>query len=177
MNEKGKSILEVIKYIQQFFSEIAQVMQKVDDLMEKEGWKQLYGNTVTTGVSKDLLKPEEWLPFMNFRVYGKDNNSNAIKGITFYYDPEELEQPIIITGMVEYKDKKTLPNWKDYWVLWNLWAEDKNEAKKVDGTHYNEFNTEEMKSLRKAKLFAYNLVDIKNEADIKNKLTDELIKL
>lgn len=177
MSEKGKNIMGVFRYVNQFFSEIAQVIQKSDDCMEREGWKPLYGNRVTTNVSKDLLRPKDWMPSMNFRVYTTSGNPNLIKGVTFCYNAETMEQPIIILGMVEYKDKKSLPSWQDYWILWNLWREDKNEPKKLDGTIYKEFNTEDMKLVKKAKLFAYNLVDIKNEADIKNKLTNNLIKL
>lgn len=173
---EGKNIIQVIKYVQQFFNEVGQVIQKVDDLMEKGGWNCLYGNTITTDVSKNLENPDKWLPYMNFRVYMKKGDENTLKGITFDYDTEN-EQPRIIMGKVEFKDRGKLATWKNYWILWNLWETDKNEAKELDGTVYDKFVCEEMELVKKAKLFAYNLIEINNEADINNKIVKPLLKL
>jgi len=177
MDEKGKKIMDVLKYIQQFFSEIAQVIIKIDDSMEKSGWKPEYGTTVTRDCSHSLDNPEQWLPYWNYRVYLKEKNSNLRKIVSFCYDSEHVDQPIIIAGLVEVKNKEFFREWKDYWSLWHLWIEDKNKSKKYDGTIYSRFDSDYMNHVKKARLFAYNLIDIKNENDIKNKISDKLIEL
>ncbi len=186
--DDGKNIMQVLKYVEQFYKEIAQVIQKIDTLMEESGWKPAYGNTVTADGSNSLNEPGKWFSYMNFRIYKQKNNPQLIKAVTFYYDWESPEQPMVIVGLVEYKDKK-MYKWEDidYFVLQTLWIDDDTETRKMDGTIYTNFkgNTVKgdkyskdiIKSVKRAKLFAYNLMDIRDETDIKNKVTDKLIKL
>jgi hypothetical protein len=176
MEENGKNIIQVIKHVQKFFNEIAQVIQKVDDLMGRDGWNHLYKNIITDDVSRHLENPDGWLPYMNFRVYVKEGDENTLKGITFNYDIEN-EQPRIMVGKVEFKDRKKMITWENYWIIWKLWELDENETKKLDGTVYDSFKCKSTELTKEAKLFAYNLVDINNEADITNKIVKPLLNL
>ena len=181
--DKGKKILEVLRWVGQFYKEITQFIQTVDNLMSKEGWQPLYSNPVTAGGSSSLDHPEQWFPYMNFRVYFKKDNPDLIKGITLSYDFEKREQPIIIAGTIE-KKAKWLRDY-DYWVILDLWVTDENQTKKRDGTVYSKFSCTKGKRncyvdtsiIKKAELFAYNLTDIRNENDIKNKITNKLLEL
>lgn len=179
MTEKGKNIMKVIEYMQTFFEEIAQVIEKMDDYMEKDGWNPFHGNTITSGMSKSLEYASNWLPYMNFRVYQKKVYPNLIKGITIVYDSDRIEEPIIIGGFIDYKDefKSKRHHAIDYWILWHLWLDDKNESKSLDGKVYTDFNHEDMNKIKRIKLFANRLMDIKNEADIKNKIFNKLSKM
>jgi hypothetical protein len=182
MEAKGKKIMDVLETVQQFFSEIAQVLKKIDDEMENKGWTSLYSDT-TAGRSSSLEHPDVWLPFVNFRVYSKTKKSNQKKIISICYSPQELNQPIIIAGLVEYKKN----SWKqvyDYWVLWISWIYDRNGEKKLNGRIYQKFTYDPTSKepdythlFKKRKLFAYNLTDITNENDIKTKISDKLIEL
>ena len=77
-------------------------------------------------------------------------------------------QAINIFGYIEYKNKKSIESWRDYYFLYNLWLEDKNGNKNRYGTIYSDFNSEYMDFVKKVKIFSYNLVDIKNEMEINN---------
>ena len=169
--------MDVIKYMEQFFREVAQVIQKIDEDMKKEGWEHLYRSTVTAGLSKDLGQPDQWLPYWNFRIYSKNRKSNLIKAVSICYDSDKVEQPIIIAGLVEYKKPRN--DWNDYWAFWYLWLEDENKSKKLDGTVYQLKSSDKdyKEMVKRAKAFAYNIVDIKNEDDIKTKISNKLIEL
>jgi hypothetical protein len=171
---KGEDIIEVFKYIQQFFDEVAQLISKIDDSMIKENWKPLHGTYSTTDCSKSWDRVYKWLPYFNFRVYNNKKFPNIIKNVTIVYDTDVLKQPIIICGIVEYKDKKSIRYWKDYQILYHLWIEDKNANKKRDGTIYRDFSHKDMNLAKKVSLFSHNLIDIKNEMELNNKIIKQL---
>ena len=177
MFEKGKEIKRLLGYIQQYYSEIALVIKKLDDLMKKKGWNPL-DSAVAKDCSKSVDNPEKWFPYMNYRVYAKTKKSNLMKIVLFCHDHEGYDQPKIIAGLVEYKSQKSINEWTRPFILWNLWVEEKNSQKKFNGYIYKKFNTPAMKeAIKTTRLFGYNLTDIKNEIDIEQKLFNKLINL
>lgn len=175
MNEKGGNITKAFKFIQNFYSEIAQLFTKLDDLMEREGWKSARGNTTTSVVSKDLQRPKQWLPDGSFRLYENDNFPNERRGVTVGYVHDEIKEPIIIIGKVTYKDL----NEAEDWDLWKLWFDNKQPM--ILNKDITSFDSENEKLSERIGpntcIHAINLVDLAKEEDIKGKILNKLLKM
>jgi len=176
---KGKNISLAIEYVQRIFRESNQVIRHLDNLMEKESYSHLYGNTVTRDLSHDLEKPEQWLPDSIFRYYRQTDDNKTIRGITITYwnDEEPIEEPILI-GAVFTCSKFDVQERK-YWDIWRLWFKDDEEKlKSIDGNFHDcNLEDEEVKDrIIKAKVFAIPLVSISSNEDIYNKVYKRLIE-
>jgi hypothetical protein len=178
VTEKGENILKTYRYVQGFFKEVAQLFQKIDDLMEKDGWDSAIGNLTTLDLSKDLLKPEKWLPEASFRLYKNDRAPQIRKGIVVsYIHQEKIKEPILIMGKIEYKKlEKASP-----WDIWSLWFDER--LQRVLYKDYLESEPEnkdmyiEKDVIASAALHAINLVDVTNEENILNKVFQRLSEL
>lgn len=178
MSEKGENIVKAFKFIQRFYKEVSQLLRKLDDLMEENGWTSAKGNTTTSEVSKDLQKPEKWLPDGSFRLFENEKFPHIRKGIVINYVFEDrIKEPILILGRVKYK---TLEKAQD-WDIWNLWFDDRKE--RVLYKDYLESKPEnkmwylEKGVIDEASLYAMNLLDLANEEDIKDKIFQKLSEL
>lgn len=174
MSKKGKNITEAFQFMHTFYSEVAQLFIKLDDLMEKEGWISARGNTTTTDVSKDLLKPKKWLPEESFRLYENKDIPNMRKGIIVSYVHENIEEPLLIIGAITYNN---VGEAEDLDIL-KIWFWDKKQ--KILNKAYFEFeyeNEELPNKIKKNVLCAMDLVDITSEEDIKNKVLKKMMEL
>lgn len=173
MNVKGENITKAFIFIQKFYSEVAQLFTKVDDLMEKERWDSAKGNTTTSEVSKDLLKPTQWLPSRSFRLYKNEKFPNVRIGLIVCYGHENIEEPLLIIGKIDYKDIQDA----EYWDMWNLWFNDKQQKTlNEDNFSFDPDDEDLSKKLGgKCWIHAMNLVEINSEEDIKNKIFDKII--
>lgn len=177
-NELGRNMTLAFRYIQQIFKETAQLMRKLDNLMDKE-WIPTYGNRTTKDVTSHLGDPDYWLVQASFRIYDSINKANIKKGITVIYWHEDYDQPILIAGTLDYiLDDPTIRSLKgqDHWDLWNAWFTDYKD-RKTDGTIYQTKYEAENDYIKEAKVFAIPLASIQSEDDIKNKIYDKLITL
>ena len=174
MGDKGKNITKAIQYVQSFYEEVAQLFIKLDDLMGYEGWTSARGNTTTSFVSKDLLRPKNWLPEGSFRLYENKNFPNVRKGVTVCYIHKKIDEPLLLIGFITYDDIINAGEW-DLWYLW-FWDETKKELGE-DIFEFTYENEEFQNKIRKNGIYALNLVDIKNEDDIKEKVFGKLLEL
>ncbi|OGC78432.1 MAG: hypothetical protein A2Z27_00320 [candidate division Zixibacteria bacterium RBG_16_50_21] len=178
MTEKGENILKAYRFVQGFFKEVAQLFRKLDDLMAKDGWDSAVGNLTTLDLSKDLLKPERWLPEASFRLYENEMFPQIRRGIVVsYIHREKIKEPVLIMGKIEYKKlEKASP-----WDIWSLWFDER--LKRVLNKDYFESEPEnkdmyiEKDVIANVALHAINLVDVASEEDIKNKVFHKLGEL
>jgi len=175
MSIKGENITKALKFMRTFYVEIAQLLMKLDDLMEREGWMSARGNRTTSLLSKDLKNPEKWLPDACFRLYENKQLPSVRKGIVIDYATEGNKEPVLIIGSITYRNIKDELDWD----LWNLWFED--EKHKVLNKDYFETDPETNNirkgAIKNASLYTINLVEIANEEDIKNKIYIKLMQL
>jgi len=178
MNKKGENITKAFVFIQNFYKEVAQLIVKLDDLMEKEGWTSARGSTTTSEVSVGLKSPEKWLPDASFRLYENAKGDRVRKGIVPCYIYEgRIEEPLLIMGRITYEKVDKAQDWDIY----NLWFDDTKE--RVPYKEYKESRPEnrdlfiEKDVIDEAVLYAINLVDVGNEEDIKNKVYKKLSAL
>jgi len=181
----GRNMGLAFRYVQQIFKETAQLMIKLDNLMGKN-WKPTYGNRTTKEVTSHIEKPEGWLVEASFRIYDSKSKPNIKRGITVAYWSEDIEEPILIAGKMDYLlNKKTgEPKNQDHWDLWNAWFAKDYEMKKIDGTVYetklesDDELIEEIKDhIKEAKVFAIPLAHIRSEDDIEKKVYEKLMTL
>src|SRR4030042_3938172 len=146
--------------------------------MEENGWDSAYGNLTTLELSKDLLKPERWLPEASFRLYQNDKSPQIKKGIVVaYIYKEKIVEPVLIMGKIEYKKlEKASP-----WDLWSVWFDERIERTLYKDYYESEPENKDMyiekDVISKATLYSMSLVDIANEEDIKNKIFNKLSEL
>lgn len=174
MGDKGINITNAIQYVQSFYEEVAQLFIKLDDLMGHEGWMSARGNTTTSFVSKDLLRPKNWLPEGSFRFFENKDFPNMRKGVMVCYVHKKIDEPLLLIGSITYDDINNAGDW-DLWYLW-FW----DMTKKRLGINIYEFtydNEEFQNKIRKNGICAMNLVDIRNEDDIKEKVFNKLLEL
>lgn len=180
MSEKGQNIGLAFKYIQQIFRETSLIMKSLDGMMGRD-WRPTYGNRTTKEVTSHLEEPESWLVEASFRIYDSISQKNIRKGITVAYWSRSIEEPILISGKLEYLIDEKSGGLKDsdHWDLWHAWFDERYKEKKVDGTIY-EIRPEEsdLKDyVKEAQIFAIPLVSLESEQDIKSKIYDRLISL
>jgi hypothetical protein len=172
---KGKNIVQAFQFIQNFYREVAQLATKLDDLMEQKGWRSARGNTATSLVSKDLLKPDKWLPDGIFRLYVNKKIADVRKGVVICFVTEELKEPILIISTMKYNKNKKATDWD----IWNLWFDN---DKRVLNKDYIEYNPEDKDQyiykgvIKKASMYAISLVKITNEEEIKSKVFKKLME-
>jgi len=175
--DHGRNIALAFRYIQQIFKETSQLMKKLDSLMGKD-WIPTYGNRTTKEVTSQLAYPESWLVQGSFRLYSSRKEPSIRKGITIAYWSDEIEEPILIAGKLNYILDETTgrPKAEDHWDLWYAWFEKDFEKKIIDGSVQKvKIEATPLRDyIREAKAFAIPLVSIQSETDIKTKLYDKL---
>ena len=180
INEKGRNIGIAFRCIQQIFRETSQVMKELDALMGKD-WRPTYGNRTTKEVTTHLDDPEHWLVEASFRIYDNIFQQNVRKGITVAYWSEAIDEPILISGKLEYVvDEKTGNiKYSEHWDLWQAWFDKSYKGKIANGTIYKIKPEEsELKDyVKEAQVFAIPLVSLESKKDIISKIYDTLIKL
>lgn len=177
-SELGKNMELTFRYIQQIFKETAQLMKKLDSLMGKD-WIPTYGNRTTRDVTSHIDEPNYWLVEASLRIYDSVNEPNIKKGITVVYWGENIDQPILIVGKMNYILDSTTerPKGQYHWDLWDAWLEGDYKERKTDGSVYQVKYEREDYYIKEAKVFAIPLVSIQSEDDIKTRIYDELINL
>ncbi|TET40104.1 MAG: hypothetical protein E3J66_07345 [Dehalococcoidia bacterium] len=177
-SDLGENIGLAFRYIQQIFKETAQLMRKLDGLMGKD-WRPTYGNRTTRDVTSHIDDPDYWLVEASFRIYDSTNEPNTKKGITVVYWGENIDQPILIVGKMDYILDSTTqrPKRQHHWDLWDAWFERDYEERKTDGTVYQVKYEREDDYVEEARVFAIPLISIQSEDDIKTRVYDKLINL
>ena len=173
MNElqKGYQITAAFHYIQQVFVECQKLLLKADNLMAPE-WKTVYGNLITRDVSKSLQDPKHWIADAIFRVYENEAGSSTVKGITIAFWGENVDQPVIVAGKIDYADS----NKRMHWDLWNAWFagnDEESETWDLDG-HVRTSEMLDFEHIKATKIFALPLIDIRDDEVLMEKIIKPL---
>ena len=170
--EKEKNLKNAFDYIKTFYREVAQMLEDIQELMDKEGWSSLGDSTVTADLSKSLDNPDYWLSYYLYRNFSSEEESNYKKGILIFFDVENNEFPIsIVFGNVSVSDQKY-----EKWDLWRLWDNNKDKLKSLTGEIIS-VSAEYKNKKIDGKLIAIPLTMISTKVDLKEKIVDKLLKL
>jgi len=177
-DDPGRGITLAFEYIQRVYHETAQLMGRLDDLVAAE-WPPARGNLITSELSRNLNRPDDWLATKCFRIYSSKTETGVRRGITVVYCGEGIDQPILIGGQLDY----ILGNNTDglaasgYAVFSTAWLKQGPEDKLVDGSVHRVDTTEgPLKDrIRHARLFAIPLVSIQSQDDIRTEVYGRLM--
>jgi hypothetical protein len=171
---KGENITKAFKFMQTFYVEIADLLIKLDDLMEREYWVSARGDRTTSLLSKNLKNPRKWLPDACFRIYGNKKFPNVRKGIVIDYATEGNKEPVLILGSITYENTRDELDWD----LWNLWFESEKHRILYKDYFEAEPESENVRKgvIKNCHLYTINLVDVSDEEDIKNKIFNKLME-
>ena len=172
MTNKEKNLINAFQYIKMFYREVAQMLEDIQELMDKEGWTSMGGSAVTADLSKSLDNPDIWIPYYLYKNFTNDEEGNYKKGILVFFDIENNKFPIsIVYGNVNISDQK-----HDRWDIWRLWYNNKDKLKDLTGeiilvkTEYNGKKID-------GKLIAIPLTMISTKECLKEKVVDKLLNL
>jgi len=172
MTNKEQNLINAFQYIKTFYREVAQMLEDIQELMDKEGWSSMGDNTVTGDLSRSLINPNNWLPFYLFRNFTNEAEDNYKKGILVFFDIENNKFPIsIVYGNVNISDQK-----HDRWDIWRLWYNNKDKLKDLTG-EIIPVKTESNGNKIDGKLIAIPLTMISTKECLKEKVVDKLLNL
>ena len=77
MTQHGKNVLEMIRGMQQFNSEVSRLLEACDKNLYKRGFRP-EGIAVTKELSQSLKEPYSWTPLWFYRTYRNAKNSNQM---------------------------------------------------------------------------------------------------
>ncbi len=130
----GQSIAAAISLLQKAFEEAALILRDFDEILNREGWRSVYGNKTYRDTSRSLNDPRNWVPQGSFRLYAKQTRASSSGlqvrlGLTIqWWNPDSpAAEPLLFLARIDAK-----PNDFSPWDVWIAWAEAGAHA--ADGT-------------------------------------------
>ena len=171
MKNKENNLVNAFQYIKTFYREVAQMLEDIQELMDKKGWTS-GDSTVTADLSKSLDNPDRWLPYYLYKNFTNEDVGNYKKGILVFFDIENNEFPIsIVYGNVNISNQK-----HERWDIWRLWYNNKDKLKSLTG-EIIPVKTEYKGKKIDGKLIAIPLTMISTKECLKEKVVDKLLNL
>ena len=171
MSDKENNLINAFQYIKTFYREVAQMLEDIQELMDKEDWIFM-GSALTDGLSKSLDSPDYWLTYYLYRNFTNDEEDNYKKGILVFFDEENNEFPIsFVYGNVNISDQPY-----DRWDLYRLWEDNTDKLKSLTG-EIIPVKTEYKGKIIDGKLIAIPLTMISTKECLKEKVVDKLLNL
>ena len=172
MTNKEQNLINAFQYIKTFYREVAQMLEDIEELMDKEGWTSMGDSTVTADLSKSLANPDLWLSYYLYKNFKNDEERNYKKGILIFFDIENNKFPIsIVYGNVKITNQKY-----ERWDMWHLWADNRDKLKSLNG-EIIPVKTESNGNKIDGKLIAIPLTMISTKECLKEKVVDKLLNL
>ena len=172
MTNTENNLINAFQYIKTFYREVAQMLEDIEELMDKEGWTSMGDSTVTADLSKSLANPDLWLSYYLYKNFTNDDEGNYKKGILIFFDIENNEFPIsIVYGNVNISNQK-----HERWDIWHLWDDNKDKLKSLTG-EIIPVKTEYSGKKIDGKLITIPLTMISTKECLKEKVVDKLLNL
>ena len=172
MKDKENNLIDAFQYIKTFYREVAQMLEDIQELMDKEGWSYMGDSTVTADLSKSLDNPDLWLSYYLYRNFINDEEGNYNKGILVFFDIENNDFPIsIVYGNVNISDQEY-----GKWDMWYLWDDNKDKLESLTG-EIIPVKTEHKGKKIDGKLIAIPLTMINTKECLEEKVVDKLLNL
>lgn len=177
--QDGREITSAFHYIQQLSDECKKLILKIENHMAPD-WINLdkNGSRITTGTSSSLYATDKWIFQSLFRTYenSQDKMSTINKSITITFWGDEIYEPIITAGSIDYSNIDKKGYW-DLWHIWFTWSKQNSEIEfKPNGKIYN-FMPKQHDYIKESILFSIPLVEINDEDSLIEKLIKPLKKI
>jgi len=131
--EKGKKLLEVIRFVRSTMEQVALLLQTCDEQFKKAGWRSLHQNTAVTESGASIYCPKDWLPKEAFRIYGRDGSKTVAYVAVILDDANQsyrgLHEPLVTAGCFIPPERDIDTQHQYYWVRSHCL-----QTENVDGT-------------------------------------------
>ncbi|MHA1941414.1 MAG: hypothetical protein ACW97P_06780 [Candidatus Hodarchaeales archaeon] len=184
MSNDGQNILELFQQARRICEQVALLLRSQEAQMEKKAWKT-DRSTGVSDLSYSIKYPTWWIPIVVFRLYKNENYPNKLAFASVlldnHWDNEySLTEPLVTAGFFDYGNEEVNGDWqysfaRIYGYLY------KNQNWEANGEPFS-FDRAMLSSSHKGnfkngKVFALPLVSIKNDKEIKSKITNKLLTL
>ncbi len=186
MSEDGANIIQIFHGVERIYSQIALLLNTVDEIMGNEGWKG-FKKVVSYGSSLSLDYPERWFPHILLRFYKHEANPHLLAFVSIlltddieeYYEVE-INEPLITAGYFDYGESNEVGNNWDYWYAkcFGYYGENPDANGIVYGTKTDwEDDWNDKFHFQSFKCFGLPLISITNATDVETKIVQRLISL
>jgi hypothetical protein len=80
----GTLILQGLVQTRDFFKQVSLLIQTTEELLIKEGWREMFNSRVSSNVTSDLYYPDRWMPRDVFRLYVTADADAPARDILIY---------------------------------------------------------------------------------------------
>jgi len=162
----GKKVGQALKVVAKMHSQVSQLLSDCDGLFLD--YASVFGNTVTGGLTYHV-KARFWMAEAVFRYWFKQGQ--PLLGITAMFHPWEgdLEQPLLVTGRIEYPDitSENIRERCDGWPLWSAVMEWSPQPPRFDEV-IELSNPDNKGTIQNMMLIAVPLFQIENLDDVRS---------
>ena len=177
--EIGPAIKHSYEFLTGVFSDTSKLLTIVEERMKKNKFHSLWGSASVWNRSAAYYGYYGWLPHYMSRVYvdtlSSENKPSLEKKlcvfVNIYFVPRELEQPVILFGVVKFR-------LEDIWTTWNNIMLNNEEPEFIDSDRIEEWKEIEVESEASIDKIFYQirrLTEIKNQPATQA-ICDEAIK-
>lgn len=183
MSEDGKNILQLFQQTRKICEDISLLLLTQEEQMADKNWETDRTFAISDS-SSSINNPWGWIPINAFRFYISDTHPNTLAFISVLFDDHwdklySLEEPLVTVGFFNY-GKEKVENFEysfsrifGYLFKKNNWEPNGDvfffDRKMLPSTHKGDFVS--------GKVFALSLVSIKNQNDVKTKITAKLLNI
>jgi len=185
MNSDGPNILELFKQTRKICEQVALLLSSQEAQMEIKDWKIDRRNTAISDMSWSIKYPSWWIPFVVFRFYQNENYPTKLVFVSVLlddhaYDEYSLEEPLVTTGFFDYGEEKVDGSWEySYARIFGYLSKKHNLEHNGEPFSFDRsmLSSSHKGNYKSGKVFALPLVSIKNDKEIKSKITNKLLTL
>jgi hypothetical protein len=187
MSIDGTNILKMVQQTRNFCDQIATLLKTANVQMKKHSWESM--NTAITETSQSINYPTQWIATAAFQFYKNKNYPNRLLYISVIFDNDvdeeyTIEEPIVTAGSLDYGNGQVEENLgNEVWWYSRLYGYLQKYPDQKNGDDGYSFDKKTARLLdpqghfESGELFAVPLVLLRNDKDIKMKITDRLLGL
>ena len=127
----GKGACDAVRFLQEFYSDLAALVASVDTQMTVKGWSSVVPNDSGALMGNSVKQPERWVLRFLSRMYTPTNQAQATKvvAIAFVVAPPEPFNEAHCFAMAASLGKGVAPR-----TLWNEWQDSEPAQHALRGT-------------------------------------------
>ncbi len=170
---EGENIINVFKYIMNFYDDVSLLFKDIDELMGDNDW---YANKteVTSEMSYSLNNPSKWLSKYTFRVYENEEEIPEVYRavMAVYKWKDRIKEPIVVLAKIEGVSSTFHP--LHFWLT----QETPNPNGEIISGHADEKLFKKTLDIFEEYDYSWTaipLLSINNKKDIKEEVVDRLL--
>lgn len=117
MTDEGQKILDAVRQLRGFHSDISLLLMTADSAMEELSWQNAKSDrTALYEQSYSITQPQGWMPWEVFRFYKNDTYPRLLASITVMIDDSQgrISEPLISGAVIEFGGDGLPVNFKSW---------------------------------------------------------------